>query len=174
MTEEQKQEAVSREFVKILAYTHGFKVTTPELDHGVDITIIPVTKRTEPSGKTRFIDSPYRLDFQLKSTTQANIHNSSNGIKYDLEAKTYNDLVARRQDILPMHLVVIVFDMALPDCVNINSAQLALLGRAYWFLPDINDTSTENISQIRISIPKENLLGAKFVQDCYDRLEISL
>lgn len=130
MTEEQKQEAVSREFVKILAYTHGFKVTTPELDHGVDITITPVTKRTEASGKIRFVDSPFKLDFQLKSTTQANILNNPTEIKYDLEAKTYNDLIARRQELLPMHLVVIVFDMALPDCVNINNMQLTLLGRA--------------------------------------------
>jgi hypothetical protein len=174
VTDEQKQEMISREFVKVLAYAHGFKVLTAELDHGVDMVICPVTERAELNGKTRFLDSPYKLDFQLKSTTSAGISTNENEIRYDLEAKTYNDLVAIRSDILPLHLVVVVFDSRPPDCIHVNDSQLGLLGRAFWFLPELDDVPTNNTTQIRITIPKVNLLGSTFVRECYDRLGIEL
>lgn len=116
MTEDQQKEALSREFLRILANGHGFKVIEPPQDHGVDMIICPVTTRQEPNGRLRYLDSQYKLDFQLKATTSAGIVDGNNDLKYDLEVKNYNDLVQRRSDPLPLHLLVVVLHS--PPCVH--------------------------------------------------------
>lgn len=174
MTEAQIKEAISKEFLRILANGHGFKVTEPPLDHGVDMIINPVTVRTTPAGTQRYLDSPYKLDFQLKATTPAGIIDDGDRIKYDLESKTYNDLVARRPDILPLHLVVVVLDSAPPACISIDEAKLAVTGKAYWYLPDEGAEETANGHTIRVAIPKANRLEIGFVRSCYENLGIEV
>jgi hypothetical protein len=174
MTEDQKKEAISREFLRILANGHGFKVIEPSTDHGVDMIVCPVVTRIEPSGRTRFLDSPYRLDFQLKATTPTGIVDAGDDIKFDLEVKNYNDLIHRRDDPLPLHLVIVVLDAAPPACLNIDDHKLGLAGKAYWYLPAEDAEATENERQIRITIPKTNRLGIGFVRDRFDQLGIEL
>ncbi|MGD8221909.1 DUF4365 domain-containing protein [Pseudomonas thivervalensis] len=174
MTEAQIKEAISKEFLRILANGHGFKVTEPPLDHGVDMVVCPVTVRRTPQGGMRYLDSPYKLDFQLKATTSAGVTDDGDQIRFDLESKTYNDLVARRPQFLPMHLILVVLDSAPPDCIAIDEFQLSVAGSAYWYLPDEGVTETENTHQIRISIPKANRLGLGFVRSCYEQLGIEV
>lgn len=174
MTEDQKKEAISREFLRILANGHGFKVIEPGSDHGVDMIVYPVTTRIEPSGKIRFLDSPYKLDFQLKATTLAGILDAGDDVKFDLEVKNYNDLIQRRDEALPLHLVVVVLDSAPPGCVNIDNEGLGLAGRAYWYLPAEDAEATENEYKIRITIPKANRLNVGFVRDRFEQLGIEL
>lgn len=169
MTEDQKKEAISREFLRILAHGNGFKVIEPGADHGVDMIVCPVTRRIEPTGRTRYLDSQYKLDFQLKSTTVAGIIDNGTDIKFDLEVKNYNDLIFRRADLLPLHLVVVVLDSSPPACVNLDDVQLGLAGRAYWYLPDENAEASQNERQVRITIPKGNRLQVGFVRE---RLEV--
>lgn len=172
MTEEQRKEMISREFLRILANSHGFKIVEPPLDHGVDMIVCPVTERVLPNGHTRYLDSQYKLDFQIKSTTNAGVVDGDDDIRFDLESKNYNDLVARRDDDLPLHLVLVVLDGAPPACVEINNEKLALLGRAFWYLPDFGSTPSANVATVRVSIPKANILGANFVRGCYVNLGI--
>jgi hypothetical protein len=174
MTEQQQKEAISREFLRILANGHGFKVIEPPQDHGVDMIICPVTTRVEPSGKIRFLDSQYKLDFQLKATTQAGIVDGAADIKYDLEVKTYNDLIQRRGEPLPLHLVVVVLDAAPPACISLDEEKLGLAGRAYWFLPPDDAEESANAAEIRITIPKANRLGVGFVRERFEHLGIDL
>jgi hypothetical protein len=174
MTEQQRQEMISRSFLKILAHAHGFKIVEPELDHGVDMTVCPVTQRTDANGQVRFLDSQFKLDFQLKSTTPAGIIVDETTIRYDLEAKTYNDLVARKDDLLPLHLVLVVLNDVPPACVNIDEERLSVIGQAYWYLPGEDAVATENVATRRIEIPKANILIDTFVRSCYERLEIEL
>lgn len=172
MTEQQRQEAVSREFLRILAQMHGYKISEPTLDHGVDMTVCPVKVRTEPNGQQRFLDSQMRLDFQIKSTTVAGVVMGDDDIKYDLEAKTYNDLVDRRIEPLPLHLLLVVLNDRPPACVAIDLERISVVGSAYWFLPAEDAELTTNGATKRISIPKANLVQADFVRSCYERLEI--
>jgi len=169
MTEQQIKEAVSREFLRILANGHGFKVIEPPSDHGVDMIICPVTVRNTPQG-VRYLDSQYKLDFQLKATTPVSVVDDGQQIKYDLEAKTYNDLVSRRSEPLPLHLVLVVLDPNPPACISIDDARLALSGRAYWYLPEAGDPETQNQARIRITIPKANRLAADFVRERFTNL----
>lgn len=174
MTEDQQKEAISREFLRVLANGHGFKVLEPPQDHGVDMIVCPVTVRREPNGRVRYLDSQYKLDFQLKSTTAAGIIDEDNQVKFDLEVKTYNDLVQRRADPLPLHLLVVVLTDTPPRCVDIDQQRLALLGSAYWYLPDEDAQPSQNQQQVRISIPKANRVENHFVRQRFAGLGIDL
>lgn len=174
VTEQQQKEAMSREFLRILAYGHGFKVTEPTPDHGVDMTVFPVSIREEPNGGTRYLDSQYKLDFQLKATTNMSIIDENDHIKYDLEVKTYNDLVHRRSEILPLHLLVFVLHSTPPGCIYVTESDLSLLGRGYWYLPEENAVATSNQSSIRITIPKANMIGLRFIHERFEDLGIDV
>lgn len=174
MTPEQRKEAISREFLRILANMHGYKTTEYSLDHGVDMSICPVTQRIEPGGATRYLDSQFKLDFQIKSTTSAGVIDGADEIRYDLEAKTYNDLVQRRTEMLPLHLVIVVLDASPPACVAMENTKMSVLGTAFWYLPELAEVPTPNVESKRITIPKANRLGPDFVRDCYQRLEIEI
>jgi hypothetical protein len=174
MTENQQKEAISREFLRILANAHGFKVTEPPMDHGVDMTVSPVNVREEPNGHIRYLDSQYKLDFQLKATTPKSIIEEEHQVKYDLEVKNYNDLIARRGEPLPLHLLVVILCSAPPNCIDIDHQKLSLLGQAYWYLPDKNEQPSQNQQQIRITIPKANRVNTQFVKERFQELGIEL
>lgn len=174
MTDEQMKEAISREFMRILAFGHGFKVIEAGLDHGVDMTICPVSIIVNAQGRIRLLDSQYKLDFQLKSTTPASIIDDDDHIRYDLEAKTYNDLIHRRAELLPLHLVIVVLSDTPPACLNLDADVLRIVGKAYWFLPEEGAEPTDNEDQIRIRIPKANQVQMDFVPARYQLLGIEL
>lgn len=174
MTDQQIKEAISKEFLRILANGHGFKVTEPPIDHGVDMIVCPVTTRATPAGGVRYLDSPFKLDFQLKATTPTGITDDGDRVRYDLESKTYNDLVARRPQPLPLHLILVVLDSAPPACITIDDTSLSLTGQAYWYLPEEDADETHNDHTIRISIPKANRLELGFVRACYEQLGIEV
>lgn len=173
MTEAQIKEAISKEFLRILANGHGFKVSEPPTDHGVDMVVTPVTIRATATG-SRYLDSPHKLDFQLKATTPASIIDGPDDIRYDLESKTFNDLVVRRDEFLPLHLILVVLDLAPPACISIDAAQLSIMGKAFWYLPDEHAVETTNAYRTRITIPKANQLEIGFVRSCYEQLGIDV
>ncbi len=174
MTEDQQKEALSREFLRILANGHGFKVIEPPQDHGVDMIVCPVTIRQEPSGRLRYLDSQYKLDFQLKATTPTGVVDSAENVKYDLDVKNYNDLVQRRGEPLPLHLLVVVLQSSPPACIAVSPEQIGVLGQAYWYLPDEGAAVSTNQQQVRITIPKANLISAQFVRERFEGLGIEL
>lgn len=174
MTEDQKKEAVSKAFLRILAEAHGFKTQDLFQDHGVDMLVFPVSVRETPQGGMRYLDSPYKLEFQLKSTTTTGVIDEGHQLKYDLEVKNYNDLIHRRGHPLPLHLVVVVLDDAPPHCIDLAPDRLGLLGKAYWYLPDVAALESTNATQIRITIPKANQLQANFVRGRYEDLGIEI
>lgn len=174
MTEDQQKEALSREFLRILANGHGFKVFEPPQDHGVDMTVCHVTIRLEPSGRLRYLDSQYKLDFQLKATTSAGVVDSADEVKYDLDVKNYNDLVQRRNEPLPLHLLVVVLESSPPTCIEVSPEQIGVLGQAYWYLPSKDASVSHNQQQVRITIPKANRISTQFVRERFEGLGFEL
>jgi hypothetical protein len=174
MTEDQKKEAMSKELLRILAYGHGFKVLEPGPDHGVDMIVSPVTTRIEPTGKTRYLDSPFKLEMQLKATTVKSIIDAGDNIKFDLEVKNYNDLIQRRNDLLPLHLIVVVLGAPPPACFGMDEGSLRLNAHAYWYLPPEDAVPTSNEATIRIAIPKAQIITADFFCTRYKQLGIDL
>jgi hypothetical protein len=174
MTEDQKKEAVSRELIRMLAIGDGCKVIEPPLDHGVDQTVVPVTSRIEPSGRVRFLDSAYKLDFQLKATTQSGVIETEEDLKFDLDVKNFNDLVYRKDDFLPLHLILVILTAPVGECFELADDLARLHVRAYWYVPEDKALPSPNTSTVRITIPKANQLHSHFIRERFAHLGIAL
>jgi Domain of unknown function (DUF4365) len=94
----------------------------------------------------------YGLDFQLKSSVNCVIEELH--IRYDLEAKTYNDLVRRSQ--LEFGTPCILLLKALPadrqNWLTLGEDGLLLGGNCYWHY--LQGELSSNQESVRIRIPK--------------------
>jgi Domain of unknown function (DUF4365) len=83
------EELLSVAHVQAVAARAGVSISSFDKDFGVDGTF----RQTMATGNRRFT-SGYALDFQLKASTKWVLEPEF--IAYDLEVKSYNDLVHRR------------------------------------------------------------------------------
>src|SRR3954453_17082426 len=100
LTRNDRQEALTRAYVRVIAAQAGTIVGEPEVDYGLDLFIRPVTLR---DGRRR--DVGPQLDLQLKSTTRAAVGDTH--LACDLDAVYYNDL-REPSEFSPRILVVLV------------------------------------------------------------------
>lgn len=173
MTENDIKEELSRNFVSSIAHVSGVMCTTPHRDYGVDFTLTPISIRQVGTLK-RYIKSAHNLDIQLKATTVSGIKTSAKEISYKLEVKNYNDLIDRRKDPVPLHLVLVIFDVDPPNCVNFSSESLTLCGKAFWYIPLITDLPSKNATSQTIKIPLANQLSQGFVKDTFKNFGIDI
>lgn len=164
MTDNRIKEQLSRNYVNSIAHLAGVISTKPDEDYGADIILTPILSRQQGQ-KKRFYKSPYNLDIQLKSTTVSGVKFYSKELTFKLEAKNYNDLIVRRAGILPLYLILVIFDHDPPDCIKLTSQSLTLNGRAFWYTPSTTDKATKNGSKKTIKIPLKNQLSETFVND---------
>lgn len=171
MTIDQIKEQLSNRFIGILAANKGFALDKPELDLGVDYQLKKTYTYTTPNGRTRFnYDSRY-IDIQLKATTENSIIDEPTQIKYDLEAKNFNDLIERQQNgTAPLILILFVLPDDQTNWVDIDINEIRLRRHAYWYLPPDGSAMTPNLATIRITIPKANRLDI----DCFNQLHRQL
>lgn len=164
MTIEQIKEQLSNRFIGILANNKGFVVDKPEVDLGVDYQLKKTTTYTTPQGKTRYTYDSRYIDLQLKATTINSIVEEENTIKYDLEVKSFNDLVERKNNgTAPLILILFVLPDNQTDWVEISNEELKIRKHAYWYVPPVGAVHTNNQNTVRIEIPKANMLGI----DCF-------
>ena len=166
MTEEQIKEQLSRHFVELVASRQGFKCSKPSPDSGVDMQITRAFL-LDRNGRKRYLDSGQFIEFQLKCTCESQIIFADDSIRYDLEAKTYNDLIFRRDSgaITPLLLVLLVLPDDPNDWLQVTPQELILRRAAYWYAPPQGAEATENTSTIRIEIPSANGVGVSFIGD---------
>jgi hypothetical protein len=164
MTEEQIKATISQHFVQLIAGRRGFKCAKPEPDHGCDLTVTKVAA-VKRNDRTRYVDSGCSIDLQLKSTCEAQVTRTEHLIKYDLESKTYNDLVFRLNSaaIVPLILVVLVLPDDPNQWVTITADELVVRRAAYWYVPPARAAETNNVHSIRIDIPTANVIDLTFV-----------
>lgn len=169
MTEEQIKEALSRGFVRLVANRSGFKCKFDEVDHGTDITLSEVAARVRPDGTRRLTETGRYVDLQIKCTCEASVIRGATGLKYDLEPKTYNDLVERLADHGASPLVLLLF--VLPDdgvdWLTVGDDELILRRGAYWWRPPAGASMTSNTSSIRIEVPYANRAGLELAGALY-------
>lgn len=167
MTEEQIKEQLSNKFIGILAANKGFSIVKPEFDTGIDYQLQKFITYIKPNGKTRHTSDGRYIDLQLKATTENSIVDEAHSIKYDLEVKTYNDLVERQANgSAPLILILFVLPHDPNIWVDIDHAEIRLRKHAYWYIPPVGSGPTANDHRIRIEIPKANMLGI----DCFNNL----
>lgn len=167
MTIEQVKEQLSNRYLGVLATHSRFTLDKGELDFGVDYTAKKTFIYTHPgTGHQRITPDPRTIDIQLKATTESNIIDAPTEIRYDLEAKNYNDMVHRLTGLTPLILILYVLPDNQADWIDLTPTELRLRRLAYWFRPAAGSALTANAATIRITIPKTNILSI----NCFDTL----
>lgn len=170
MTLNEIKEHMSRNQFKTIANRCGYKCERPaDGDHGVDFKVDEVTFVNMPSGP-RLLDTGRTLQFQLKATTHRNIEFQATTLKFDLEAKTYNDLVHRLQNNYPLTLVVAVLPDLDAEWVTCSQSELNQKTQLYWFRPPSDADLTQNVSTKRIEIPLTQRVDLDFLNDQFEEL----
>lgn len=166
--EELIKENLSRKFIEAIASRKGFKCTKPDTDSGVDLSVTRTVANIR-NGSKRFTDTGEYVELQLKATTEKSISSEAKVVKYDLEAKTYNDLVQRIKSgaLTPLYLLVFVLPSDKTKWLEVTPAELKIRKIAYWYKPKDSEDFTDNKSTIRISIPKKQIVDLSFFDNCF-------
>ena len=163
---------IAENFVKLLMNNNRFNATKPDKDYGVDLKINRVIEKKSKIGKTRYIDDDLVLDIQIKCTTQKKINRAATGggWSYQLEAKTYEDLVTRKDKKYSIKMILIVFILPddTKDWLKVLDEKIELSKYAYWYYPSdeeslakLNGLSSK--SKVRIELLYKNKITADFL-----------
>lgn len=150
ITEQHTEESLCFAHIYALAGIAGVNYSVKKTyDYGVDGQFSAVVSRG-----IRRIDTGFPLDFQAKATVNWELVDGS--IVYDLEAKTYNDLVDRT----PAETTIILILLCLPkeraQWHDTNCEETIIRHCCYWHV--ITGDPTPNSTRKRIFIPAEQLL----------------
>ena len=157
------KEHMSRNQFKTIANKCGYKCERPgDGDHGVDFRVDEVAFIQMPSGP-RLLDTGRTLQFQLKATTQCNVEFHDEILKFDLEAKTYNDLVHRSKSNYSLTLIVAVLPDSEAEWIICNQYNISQKTQLFWFRPKIDSKLTDNTSTKRIEIPLIQRVNLSFL-----------
>lgn len=155
LTRQHTQECLSLAFVHALAGRAGVNVSVDRVfDYGVDGAFHPVTIRNN-----RRVESGFNVDFQLKSTVNWSI--DGDHVVYDLEAKTFNDLVTRAPEADRCILILLCLPRDEAQWLAGSEAELILRHCCYWAILEGAETDREQTQRIRI--PRANLLTVEAV-----------
>jgi len=164
ITKQHRQEQLSRAYVHAVAAHAGLIFEPATTDYGVDGSIRVVKGREG----NRLLVCGHSLDVQLKATTDWIVVNEE--IVYDVEAKTYNDLVDRFNE--PRGTPMVLILMCLPknevDWLSITTEQLILRHCCFWFR--FGGTRTENNATQRIRVPRSHIFDQTSVGDLLDKV----
>ncbi len=147
LTDQHIAEALSRAYVRAIAGRAGLNLAIREYDYGVDGSFDEVAVR-----QNRRVESGFSLSFQLKASTSWQLE--LNHIIYDLEVKTYNDLILRRsiKTATPCILILLALPADSTDWLICDESELRLQGTCYWEY--LSGNPSENRSSVRIRIPR--------------------
>lgn len=151
LTDQHIAEALSRAHVRAIAGRAGLNSAIREYDYGVDGTFDEVVVR-----QSRRVESGFSLSFQLKASTQWQF--DSNYIIYDLEVKTYNDLILRRnmRAAIPCILILLALPSDSTQWLLCEESEIRLRGACYWEY--LSGSLTENRASVRIRILRSQRL----------------
>ena len=169
MTDEHIKEAISLRYIELIAAYNGYNTSVQSNDYGEDLSIVEVGYRIE-NGHERRSNTGREIKIQLKATTVNSIIETGNIIKYDLEAKNFNDLIERKDSAYPLILIVFILPKDKENWVSISNEELVVKKCAYWYFPENSETTTENTSTKRIEISKNNLFNTNTLTELISTL----
>jgi hypothetical protein len=126
-------------------------------DYGVDGHFYEIARR---SGGRRAA-SGYALDFQAKATVNWEL--SEAHIVYDLEAKTYDDIVSREPSATTLLLVLLCLPKSQPEWHEATVSATVIRHCCYWMI--LAGEPCGNASTKRIFIPTSNILTPSALRD---------
>jgi hypothetical protein len=151
LTDQHIAEALSRAYVRAITGQAGLNLAIREYDYGVDGSFDEVVVR-----QSRRVESGFSLSFQLKASTQWQFDETQ--VVYDLEVKTYNDLILRRsmRAATPCILILLALPLSSEQWLICEEAQLRLQGACYWEY--LSGSLSENRASVRIRILRSQRL----------------
>ncbi|NHC36645.1 DUF4365 domain-containing protein [Scytonema millei] len=151
LTDQHIAEALSRAYIRAIAGRAGLNLAIREYDYGVDGSFDEVIVR-----QNRRVESGFSLSFQLKASTQWKL--DSTHVIYDLEAKTYNDLILRRsiRAAIPCILILLALPPDSTQWLICEESELRLKGTCYWEY--LSGNLSGNRQSVRIYIPRTQRL----------------
>lgn len=126
-------------------------------DYGVDGQFDPVVIRG-----TRHVVSGIPLPFQAKSTIDWEIKNGL--VVYDLESKTYNDIVSRTEAEATLLLVLLCLPKTATHWHSVTSRSTTLRNCCYWHHFRGDPVDNENSTK-RIKIPTDQILTPESLKE---------
>jgi hypothetical protein len=155
------QERLCAAYVEAVAGVAGVNLAaTRRNDYGIDGTFQPVVVRG-----SRRVESGFPIDFQAKATIDWQFRD--NAVVYDLEVKTYNDLVTRHPAASRCVLVLLCLPRDRRDWILAVEEWMLLRRCCYWLF--VEGAVSENSETQRVFIPRANLLtGATLCKLLHD------
>ena len=150
ITVQHTQESLCLAHIYAIAGVAGVNYAIRDVfDYGVDGQFDPVIVR-----RGRRVVSGHPLAFQAKATINWEVNNGE--IVYDLEAKTYDDLVGRTPSEVTMVLILLCMPKEQIDWHRATQDATLLRNGCYWAI--LQGEPCGNTSTKRIRIPATNLL----------------
>jgi len=164
LTNQHIAESLSRAYVRAIAGRAGLNLAIREYDYGVDGNFDEVIVR-----QTRRVESGFSLSFQLKASTQWQF--DLDQVVYDLEVKTYNDLILRRsiKTATPCILILLALPTDSTQWLICEESELRLQGACYWEY--LSGSPSENRASVRIRIPRSQRLTPESLLALIERVK---
>lgn len=161
ITEQHIQEGLSRSYIQAVAGIAGVNLLADrEFDYGFDGTFRKVSFRG-----SRRVENSFPLDFQLKCTKNWQLDDEH--IVYDLESKTYNDLVTRHPSGTGAIVILLCLPESSSDWVEVSEDYLKVQRCCYYTRLSGDPVENEKSSK-RIKIPRTNILTGSAVRAVLD------
>lgn len=156
ITLQHTEECLSLAYVHALAGHAGVNLSAQRIhDYGIDGTF-----RSIKIIGSRRVESGFSVDFQLKATTTW--EHKGVDVVYDLEAKTYNDMVQRDSEATACVLILLCLPPLTEDWVVSDESRMVLQHCCYWM--QLKGPPTTNTSTKRIFIPRKNTLTSQAIR----------
>ncbi len=164
LTQQHIEEWLSRAYVMAVAARAGVGIGNPYQDYGVDGTF---SKIQFLNGRRR--ETGIKIDYQLKASKNWKLDGEN--IVYDLEAKTYNDLVARSLTKRSSPLILLL--LCLPEDTSkwVEQSEDHLIVRRCCYWARFSGDSTPNSKTARIRISRKQLFTPETLMDLLDHVE---
>jgi hypothetical protein len=159
----QRQEALSRAYVRAVAARAGVTCVDATQDFGIDLFLRGVTAEDG-----RYTDTGPQLDIQLKSTTRAGLRGPE--VIYDLDVRAYNLLHQAVVGSAPRILVLLVLPDDEAQWLTQTVEELSLRRCAYWRSLRGAEPTTAHTT-VRVAIPHGNVFSVDAVRAMMDLLE---
>ncbi len=169
LTSQDIEEVLSDAYVRMVCGRAGMNILKPDKDYGIDGTFRPITIRDQlGKPQNRRLQNNFTVDYQLKATIDWTLEPTC--VVYDLEAKTYNDLVfLNSNSSSPCILLVLCLHKDHASWLVQDEDALRLHHCCYWAY--LIGAETTNTATKRIRIPRSNQFTPTALSIMFDRLE---
>ncbi len=147
LAENDQKSIIGESALTIIASLAGYSLVPPPKDKGVDFSVHKIAQRG-----TRTIDMGGVVDIQLKSSSR---YSEDDGhIVYDLESKTFNDMVYRNAfGNTPFILVLMTLEDSAASSIDVREREIAIKRSMYWYTTEETTPRENEDSSVRIRIP---------------------